>query len=258
LSSRLILAGNWKMHKTAAETVAFLDAFLPKAAALPEHAEIVVAPPFPSIPSASEKLRGTRVRLGAQTMHWELEGAFTGEVSAPMLREFGVSHVILGHSERRAYCNETDRTVHLKVRTALEQGITPIVAVGETLEERNAGVTDERVTVQTRAAFEDLSRTDRARVVIAYEPIWAIGTGKNCDPDEADRVMGIIRECVQGLEETPILYGGSMTAENVGVYVARRNVNGGLVGGASLDADGFAMLIANALRLSSGQAAQDH
>lgn len=245
------------MHKTAGETVAFLDAFLPKIAAIPEHAEIVIAPPFPSIPAASEKLRGTRIGLGAQNMHWELEGAFTGEVSAPMLREFGVSHVIIGHSERRAYCNETDRTVHLKVCTALEQGITPIVAVGETLDERNAGTTDEKVVTQTRSAFENLSRTDLSRVVIAYEPIWAIGTGKNCDPDEADRVMGIIRACLEDSEETPILYGGSMNTENVRAYVARPNINGGLVGGASLDADGFAMLIGNALRLSSGQAAQD-
>lgn len=246
MSARTIFAGNWKMHKTATETLSFLDEFVPKAANLPEHVEIVIAPPFPSIPSASEKLRGTRVRLGAQTMHWELEGAFTGEVSAPMLREFGVTHVILGHSERRTYCNETDRTVHLKVRTALEQGITPIVAVGETVDERNAGTTDDRVVVQTRAALENLSRTDLSRVVIAYEPIWAIGTGKNCDAEEADRVMGVIRGCVGGLDETPILYGGSMNAENVRGYVERQNINGGLVGGASLDAVGFAMLIANA------------
>jgi triosephosphate isomerase (TIM) len=247
LSSRLIFAGNWKMHKTAAQTLAFLDAFLPQATELPEHVEIVIAPPFPSIPSAAEKLRGTRVRLGAQTMHWELEGAFTGEVSAPMLREFAVSHVILGHSERRTYFNETDRTVQLKVRTALEQGITPIVAVGETLDERNAGTTHERVMAQARIALENLSRTDLSRVVIAYEPIWAIGTGRNCDAAEADQVMGIIRGCIAGLDETPILYGGSMNADNVRGYVERPNINGGLVGGASLDPDGFAMLIANSL-----------
>ncbi len=147
------------MHKTAArDRPRFFDAFLPEAATLPESVEIVVAPPFVSIPAASSLLRGSRVHLGAQTMHWELEGAFTGEISAPMLREFGVSHVILGHSERRAYCNETDRTVHLKVRTALEQGLTPIVAVGETLDERNAGATDERVIEQTRAALDGVAR----------------------------------------------------------------------------------------------------
>jgi triosephosphate isomerase len=246
LKTRTIFAANWKMHKTAAETQAYLDVFLPRAHALAEYVEIVVAPPFCSIPAASQLLRDTRVRLGAQTMHWELEGAFTGEISAPMLREFGVSHVIIGHSERRAYCNETDRTVHLKVLTALEQGITPIVAVGETLDERNAGNTDERVMSQTLAAFEGLSDADLMRVVIAYEPIWAIGTGKNCAPDEANRVMATIRECIAGLNETPILYGGSMNAENVASYMAQPNLNGGLVGGASLDPDGFARLIANA------------
>jgi triosephosphate isomerase len=234
------------MHKTAAEAAAFLDVFLPQAPALPAGAEVVICPPFTSIPIASPRLRDTPVLLGAQTMHWELEGAFTGEISAPMLREFGVSHVILGHSERRAFCNETDRTVHLKVRTALDQGLTPIVAVGETSDERAAGATDERVVAQTLAALEGVSDAELYRVVIAYEPIWAIGTGKNCDPDEADRVMATIRHCLSGLRDTPILYGGSMNAENVASYVARPNINGGLVGGASLDAGGFAKLIANA------------
>jgi len=246
LSVRTIVAGNWKMHKTAAETAAFLNLFLPEAEALPESIEIVVAPPFVSIPAASSLLRGTRVRLGAQTMHWELEGAFTGEISAPMLREFGVSHVILGHSERRAYCGETDRTVNLKVRTALEQGLTPIVAVGETLDERNAGATDARVIEQARAAFDGIGEDQLFRVVIAYEPIWAIGSGRNCDPPEADRVMATIRACRSGLDETPILYGGSMNADNVAAYMRQPNINGGLVGGASLDAVGFANLIANA------------
>jgi triosephosphate isomerase (TIM) len=246
LRDSLILAANWKMHKTAADTAAFLDVFLPLVAALPERVEIVIAPPFLSIPSAWPRLRDTRVRLGAQTMHWELEGAFTGEISAPMLREFGVSHVILGHSERRALCNETDRTVHLKVRTALEQGLIPIVAVGETPDERSAGATDERVVAQTRAAFDGVSDEELFRVVIAYEPIWAIGTGKSCEPEEADRVMATIRGCRPGLDETPILYGGSMTADNVAAYVARTNIDGGLVGGASLDPDGFAKLIASA------------
>jgi triosephosphate isomerase len=234
------------MHKTAAETAAFLDVFLRKAATLPAAIEIVIAPPFTAIPAAAQRLNGTRVRLGAQTMHWELQGAFTGEVSAPMLREFGVTHVILGHSERRAYCDETDRTVNLKVRTALDQELVPIVAVGETLEERKAGRTDDRVVAQTRAAFEGVPDRALAQVVIAYEPIWAIGTGENCDPAEADRVMAAIRASLKGLDETPILYGGSMTAANVASYVARPNVNGGLVGGASLDPGGFAALIDNA------------
>ena len=234
------------MHKTAADTGAFFDAFLARVPALPPEIEIVVCPPFTSIPLAASRLQGSRVYLGAQTMHWELEGPYTGEVSAPMLLEFGVSYVILGHSERRAYCNETDRTVNLKISTAFAQGLTPIIAVGETLEERNAGQTDDRVIAQTRAAFDGIARNLLGRVVLAYEPIWAIGTGRNCDPGEADRVMTVMRECVAGLENTPILYGGSMKAENVGSYLERPNVNGGLVGGASLDADGFAALIENA------------
>lgn len=243
---RTIVAGNWKMHKTAALTAAFFDDFLPSAATIPPEIEIVVAPPFTALEEASRHVRGTRVRLGAQTMHWKLEGAFTGEVSAPMLLEFGVSHVILGHSERRAYCGEVDRTINLKVHTALAQGLTPIVAVGETNVERTAGQTDERVVAQTRAAFADIAVADLAGVAIAYEPIWAIGTGKNCDPHEADRVMALIRTSLDGLEQTPILYGGSMNAQNVASYVALPNVNGGLVGGASLDPIGFAELIGNA------------
>ncbi len=179
-------------------------------------------------------------------MHWELSGAFTGEISAPMLREFGVTHVILGHSERRAFFGETDRTVNLKVRTALDQDLTPIVAVGETLDERKAGVTDERVIAQTRAAFDGVPRAALRKVLLAYEPIWAIGTGESCDPAEADRVMATIRGCVDGLEETPILYGGSMNARNVASYVALPNVNGGLVGGASLDPDSFWAIVSNA------------
>jgi triosephosphate isomerase len=243
---RTIIAGNWKMHKTVADTAAFLNDFLPRVDSLPAEIEIVLLPPFTSIPYAAKRVEGTRVLLGGQTMHWELQGAFTGEVSAPMLMEFGAKYVLLGHSERRAYCNETDRSVKLKVATALAQGITPIVAVGETLEERESGVTDDRIIAQTRAAFDGISRSLLDRVVLAYEPIWAIGTGKNCDPGEADRVMTVMRNCIAGLDSTPILYGGSMKPENVGKYMQRPNVNGGLVGGASLDPTGFATLIENA------------
>ncbi|HUY11600.1 MAG TPA: triose-phosphate isomerase [Candidatus Dormibacteraeota bacterium] len=241
---RIIVAGNWKMHKTAAETRAFFDAFLPRATAVPEGVTIVVAPPFTALASASESLVAqSRVSLGAQTMHWETSGAFTGEISAPMLLEFGVTHVILGHSERRMYCNELDAAVNLKVKAALAHGLTPIVAVGESLAERQADATDERVTTQTRAALEGLSSADIARVALAYEPIWAIGTGHNCDPAEANRVMGVMRACVDGLAAVPILYGGSMNSGNAATYLAQANINGGLVGGASLDANGFVELI---------------
>jgi triosephosphate isomerase len=209
---RTIVAANWKMHKTAADTAAFLDAFLAELVDTPPHVDIFIAPPFTAIQTASERLSGSRVSLGAQTMHWDLEGPFTGEISAPMLKEFGVSFVILGHSERRAACGETDAGVNRKTLAALD-GVPP-------------------------AAF--------GRLAIAYEPIWAIGTGHNCDPVEADRMMGLIRNAMPGLEDTPILYGGSMKAENVADYTAKPNINGGLVGGASLDAHGFADLVRHA------------
>jgi triosephosphate isomerase len=243
---KTILAGNWKMHKTQPETAAFFETFLNGVAQGLPDVEIVVAPPFTSLPIASEYLRDSFVKLGAQTMHWELQGAFTGEISATMLLACGVSHVILGHSERRAECDETDRTVNLKVQTALAQGLTPIVAVGETAQERQAGETDARVVEQTRAAFAHVAAGDVRRAAVAYEPIWAIGTGENCDPAEADRVMALIREAVDGLGEVPILYGGSMNATNVASYVERPNINGGLIGGASLDPGTFAQLIRNA------------
>lgn len=246
MSIRKLAVANWKMNKTAAETGEYIDNFLAQLPSLPLEVEIVLAPPFTAIARAAEKLEGSRVRLGAQTMHWELSGAFTGEISAPMLREFGVSYVILGHSERRAYCAETDHTVNLKVHTALRQRLVPIVAVGETLEERRAGKAGDRVVTQTRAAFAGVNVDVLHGVVIAYEPIWAIGTGENCDPAEADRVMATIRASLKGLDETPILYGGSMNIENVASYSAMPNINGGLVGGASLDPNGFAQLIRSA------------
>jgi triosephosphate isomerase len=243
---RTIVAGNWKMNKTAAQAAAFFEAFLPRVPELPAQVEIVVAPPFTALARASHLLRETRVRLGAQTMHWELRGAFTGEIAAPMLREFNVTHVILGHSERREFCAEADFTVNLKVKTALAEGLTPIVAVGETLLERDAGITDERVVSQIRAAFDGIAAEELARVAVAYEPIWAIGTGRSCDPAEAGRVCGTIRAALPGLARTPVLYGGSMNAENASAYVAQPDINGGLVGGASLDPATFAALIAKA------------
>jgi len=246
---RTILAGNWKMHKTAAQTRAFFEAFFVEAESLPGRCSIVIAPPFTAIPAAHLALREqSRVALGAQTMHWEDHGAYTGEISPPMLLEHGVSYVIIGHSERRAYCNELDRTVNMKVAAALHHGLTPIVAVGETLDEREAGLADERVAAQTHAALAGLADDQIAEVVIAYEPIWAIGTGKNCDPAEANRIMGRIRSHVSALHDAPILYGGSMKADNVASYMAQEHINGGLIGGASLEPAAFATLIRNAAR----------
>jgi triosephosphate isomerase (TIM) len=241
---RRVVAGNWKMHKTAAQTHAFFEHFLRHVPALPDGVQVVIAPPFTALQTAAACLRGQdRVELGAQNVHWEQQGAFTGEVSIPMLAEFRVKYAIVGHSERRMYFGETDENVNRKVHALLEAGMTPIVAVGETIEQREAGVTNAVVVAQTRAAFENVSPEHAARAVVAYEPIWAIGTGLNCDPVEADRVMSEIRGSVRGLEDAPILYGGSMKTTNVREYAAQPNINGGLVGGASLDPDEFAALI---------------
>jgi len=237
------------MHKTAAQTRAFLDEFLPMATRIPSRIDIVIAPPFTALSAAHEILRHhTRIALGAQNVHWDLHGAFTGEIAVPMLREFGVRYVIVGHSERRTFFNEVDRTVNLKVKTLLAHDMTPIVAVGETFEERQAGHTDQRVTSQTVAALEGLDAGAVARVVMAYEPIWAIGTGANCDPAEANRVMSAIRSSVAGLSDVPILYGGSVKADNVASYAEQPDINGGLVGGASLEPNSFAALIEAAAR----------
>lgn len=241
---RTIIAGNWKMTKTRAQSAAFATAFEALLPALPLGADIVLCPPFTSLDVVARAFGAShRVAVGAQNMHWEAAGAFTGEISATMLTELGVRYVILGHSERRELFGENDEGVRLKTAAALAASLTPIVAVGETLDERNAGATVARVTSQTRAALHGLRDADIERVVMAYEPIWAIGTGRNCDPREADVVMGAIRTCVPALANAPILYGGSMKPDNAASYAAQSNINGGLVGGASLDPASFAAII---------------
>ena len=238
------------MHKTEEQTAAFLDVFLPLVPSFPTGTEVVIAPPFTALSAARERMRSqSLVELGAQNVHWEPQGAYTGEISIPMLAEHGVRYVIVGHSERRTYFHELDLSCHLKVRALLQSAMTPILACGETLEEREAGMTDERVVSQVRHALDGLNKADAARVVVAYEPVWAIGTGRNCDPTEANRVMGVIRSYIPALEDVPILYGGSMKAENAAAYFAQPNVDGGLVGGASLDPLAFAALIAQSAPL---------
>jgi triosephosphate isomerase len=249
---RLICAGNWKMHKTAHEAADFVKSFLPLAAAVPDRVEIVLCPPFTALAAVSLLLTTDRVQLGAQDMHWERSGAFTGEISGPMLRDLGVQYVIAGHSERREYFGDTDAIVRLKTAAALENGLTPIVAVGETLPIRDDGNTSAHVIAQTRAALEGLSAAQLARIVLAYEPVWAIGTGRNCDPAEANKVMSEIRSCMPGLNDVSILYGGSVKAENIAAYTAQPEIDGGLVGRASLDPAVFAQLcIAADARVSS-------
>lgn len=240
-----VCAGNWKMFKTAAEAAAFFDAFMPLCSSIPQSVELVVCPPFTALAAAHEALgRGARVKLGAQNMHWEPQGAFTGEISAAMLLDLGVTHVILGHSERRAYFGETDENVRRKTAAALQAGLTPIVAVGEPLEIRDGGSHVEHVLVQTRAALHGLSSADVARCMIAYEPVWAIGTGKNCDARDANDMMCAIRASVEGLQNVPLLYGGSVKPDNIAHYASQSDIDGALVGGASLDPQSFSALAA--------------
>ena len=230
------------MFKTAAEGAVYVERFTPLIERVPENVEIVVCPPYTALHTVCDRLRGTRVKTGAQNMHWEKSGAFTGEISPPMLLEFGVKYVILGHSERRLYFGETDRSVQLKTASALAHGLTPIVAVGESLEVREENGAEQFVVAQVRAALDGLSPEQIAKVVIAYEPIWAIGTGRNCDPADADEIMRAIRESVRDLQKVPILYGGSVKPENIAGYCARKNIDGSLVGGASLDPQAFARI----------------
>lgn len=239
------------MHKTNAEAAAFVERFMQRAAAIPQNVDVVICPPFTALHTVAASLdaaqgKDGRVKLGAQNMHWLPAGAFTGEISAAMLLEIGVRYVIVGHSERRQYFAETDETVRLKTAAALENGLTPIVAVGESLEVREAGRAREHVTAQTQAALQGLQAEDVAKIAVAYEPIWAIGTGRNCDPNDAGEIMQAIRGCVAGLEEVPILYGGSVKPENIASYTAQPEIDGGLVGGASLDPEAFASLATEA------------
>jgi triosephosphate isomerase len=251
VTRRRFIAANWKMHKTNADAAAFVSRFMQLVSGVPEHVDLVVCPPFTALQTVAAALdaaqgKNGRVKLGAQNMHWEPQGAFTGEISASMLREIGVDYVIVGHSERREYFGETDETVRLKTAAALAAGLLPIVAVGESLQIRDRGEQEAYVIAQTRAALQGLDAGALSRVVIAYEPIWAIGTGKNCNPQDAAAVMNAIRGCVDGLNGIPILYGGSVKPDNIANYTSLPGIDGGLVGGASLDPDGFAALATNA------------
>lgn len=246
MTRRPLIAGNWKMNKTVAETRELLAALAQRH--LPPEVDVVVCPPFTALAAAAESLRGTKIGLGAQTMHENKSGAFTGEISAGMLRELGVTYVILGHSERRQYNGETDAAIKHKVQTALAAGITPIVAVGETAQEHEAGFTSAKVEHQTRAALFGLSRADVARCVVAYEPIWAIGTGLVDTPENSNATIGHIRTSVEGLQDTRILYGGSMNGENAAALMAQPEIDGGLIGGASMKAEAFEAVIVAAAR----------
>ena len=243
-----LLAANWKMHKTVEETERFLAEFLPR---VPEGPEVVVCPPFTALRVAVEHCAQSRVRVAAQNMHEETEGAFTGEVSAPMLLELGVDGVVLGHSERRQYFGESDEALARKVPAALRAGLEPILCVGENESQRDSDETEGILTRQIGADLADVPDDRLGDVVIAYEPIWAIGTGRTATPDQAQEAIALIRGLVRARsadagDAIRILYGGSVKPDNAAELVSQQDVDGALVGGASLDPDDFAAIAAAA------------
>ena len=249
---RPIIAANWKMHKThleAIQVVQKLSYLLDQTDT--DRVEVVVCPPFTALRSVQTLIDSDRLAygLGAQDVHWQDQGAFTGEVSPPMLEALKVDYVVVGHSERRAMFGDTDETVNKKVRAVLAHRMAPILCVGETLQERDVGATEDRVTTQVRAALAGVEAGDAANVVIAYEPIWAIGTGRNAEPSDAGQVIALIRrsvgelagaEVAQGMR---IQYGGSVKAGNIRDFMAHPEIDGALVGGASLDPEEFALIV---------------
>lgn len=242
-----IIAGNWKMNKTAAECRELITALAPKVK--DANCDVVVCVPFTDIALAAELTKNTNIAVGAQNIAWADSGAFTGEISAAMLKEAGAEYVIIGHSERRQYFGETDATVNARLVQALKYGFKPIVCVGELLAEREGGKTEEVCRTQVEGAFKDISADDASEIVIAYEPVWAIGTGKTATDEQANETIGYIRSVVEALygkkvaSAMRIQYGGSMNAKNVAGLMAQPEIDGGLIGGASLKPDDFAVIV---------------
>jgi triosephosphate isomerase (TIM) len=243
-----LIAGNWKMYKTGEEAAAFVREFLPLVADA-EGVEIVLAPAFPSIGTVAALLEGSRVGVASQNVHFEDEGAYTGEVSPRMVRSAGAAYAIIGHSERRRHFTETDDAVNRKIRAVLDQDLVPIACVGETLEEREAGTTFAVVERQVRAALAGIGAGRASRVVIAYEPVWAIGTGKTATPEQAQEVHAFIRQLLEDLwgggtaRTVRILYGGSVKPDNTRKLMEMEDIDGALVGGASLSPESFARIV---------------
>ncbi|OKH29348.1 triose-phosphate isomerase [Chroogloeocystis siderophila] len=236
---KIVIAGNWKMYKTQAESLEFLQEFMPSLEHTPEAREVVLCAPFTALSLISKNLHGSRVQLGAQNVHWEVQGAYTGEIAAPMLTEIGVRYAIIGHSERRQFFGETDETVNKRLITAQAHGLTPILCVGETKQQRDAGETEALISIQLE---KDLVKVDQQNLIIAYEPIWAIGTGDTCEASEANRVIGLIRSQLN-YPDTPIQYGGSVKPNNIDEIMAQPEIDGVLVGGASLEPSSFARIV---------------
>ena len=240
-----IIAGNWKMNNTAAQGVALVNELKPLVA--DAECDVVVCVPFTDIPAVSEALKGSNIALGAQNVHFAEKGAYTGEISAAMLKEYGVKYVIIGHSERRQYFGETNETVNKRMHTALAAGHIPIVCVGESLEERETGKTEQVLSVQIEEGLKGLE--DVSAIVIAYEPVWAIGTGKTATAEQANETIGFIRKkcaevfCPKCAEKVRIQYGGSMNAKNCKELMAMPEIDGGLIGGASLKAQDFSQIV---------------
>jgi len=247
---KAVIAGNWKMNKGRAEAKALIESLVP----LVKDAgcDVLVCVPYTDLETALAAAAGTNIRVAAQNCHWAASGAFTGEISAAMLAELGVGAVIIGHSERRQYFGETDRTVNARVRAALDAGLQVILCVGELLGEREQNITGEDCSMQTKIALAGVSAGELERVIIAYEPVWAIGTGKTATADQADEVCGLIRGVIAGLygkdaaDALTIQYGGSMNAGNAEELLGKEHVDGGLIGGASLTAPDFAAIVAAA------------
>lgn len=227
------------MHKTQREALEFLQDFKPHLDETPEDREVILCAPFTVLAILSKTLHGGRIRLGAQNVHWEKMGAYTGEISADMLTEIGVHYVVIGHSERRQYFGETDETANLRVISAQKQGLIPILCVGESKAQRDAGETEKVIISQIKRGLVDV---DQKNLVIAYEPIWAIGTGETCESEEANRVIGLIRQQLD-YQDVTIQYGGSVKPDNIDEIMAQSQINGALVGGASLDPAVFARIV---------------
>lgn len=243
---RAMIAGNWKMNMTPGQTVQLVAALRNIAQA--SQAEVVVCPMTVSLFAAAQCLKGSSIKLGAQNVHFEDKGAFTGECNCASLKELGVEYVILGHSERRQYFGETDETVNKKACKALAEGLKPIICVGEKLSEKQMGITEEIVCLQTKAALHGVSRTQLDEVVIAYEPIWAIGTGMTATPEDANQTIRAIRNAIRDVygdvaQNIRILYGGSMNDKNARDLMAQSDIDGGLIGGASLVAEKFEKIV---------------
>lgn len=247
---KYVIAGNWKMNKTPDEAAALIEAIKPLVR--DAQCEVIVGVPFVDLPAALEAVKGSSIGVAAQNCHWEKSGAFTGEISAEMLKAMQVGTVILGHSERRTYFGDTDVTVAKRVRAALDAGLRVILCVGEYLEQREQGVTGEVVAMQTKIALGGVSAEELSRVIIAYEPVWAIGTGRTATAEQANEVCALIRATLAGLygeaaaKAVTIQYGGSMNAANAAELLAQPDVDGGLIGGASLKPQDFATIVAAA------------